>query len=159
MSSFYRILEFKMYGSFSKLNNVILKFNFPLLFNQLGNIFRYCPAVGAIRRIALPILIFKEGQSCSRECLYCDSSQDIQWNIVGISLRLRLYSIVKPFSCHNKVTQFLAKNAKHPKSHSIPNGPSIMSVTSHYHLIKTYNIISGLFIFFIFSLILLLVRL
>ena len=45
------------------LNNVILKFNFQALLNQLGHIFPYCPAVGPIRRIALPILISQEGQS------------------------------------------------------------------------------------------------
>ena len=33
------------------LNIIILKFYPPVLLNQLGNIFLYCPAVGAIRRI------------------------------------------------------------------------------------------------------------
>ena len=33
------------------LNIIILKFKSPVLLNLLGNIFRYCPAVGAVQRI------------------------------------------------------------------------------------------------------------
>ena len=65
------------------LNIIILKFNSPVLLNLMGNIFPYCPAVGAIRRIKSSNIDLQEGQcwSCYWECLYCDSSQDIQWNI------------------------------------------------------------------------------
>ena len=61
------------------LNIIILKFNPPVLLNLLCNIFPYCPAVGAIRRINSS----KEGKcwSCHWECLYCDLSRDIWWNI------------------------------------------------------------------------------
>ena len=93
------------------LNIIILKFNSPVLLNLLGNIFPYCPAVGAIRRVNSCNIDLQEGQCwiCNWECLYCDSSRDIQWNIawalgksVGLSLGLRLYFIVYPSSCHNK---------------------------------------------------------
>ena len=72
----------------------------------LGYIFPYCPAVGAIRRINSSNIDLQEAQcwSCNWECLYCDSSQDIRWNITWAlrkSLGLRLYFIVYPSSCHN----------------------------------------------------------
>ena len=46
------------------LNIIIMKFNSPILLNLLDNIFPYCPALGAIRRI-----------NFSNIDLYCDSSQ------------------------------------------------------------------------------------
>ena len=75
------------------LNFIILKFNFPVLLNILGNIFPYCPVVGAIGRINSSNIDLKEGHcwSCNWECLYFDLSLDIQWNIawaLGKYLRL-----------------------------------------------------------------------
>ena len=80
-------------GHSQLLSIILLKFNSPVLLNLLGNIFPYCPAVGAIRRINSSNIDLQEGQcwSCNWECLYCDSSRDIRWNIawaLGKSLGL-----------------------------------------------------------------------
>ena len=65
------------------LNIEILKSNSPVLLNLLVNIFSYCPAVRVIRRTNSSNIDLQEGQfwSCNRECLYCDLSRDIWWNI------------------------------------------------------------------------------
>ena len=48
-----KLKHFPITSSFqaSILNIIILKFYTPVLLNLLGNIFPYCPAVEAIRRI------------------------------------------------------------------------------------------------------------
>ena len=114
------------------LNIIILKFNPPVLLNLLGYILPYCPAVKAIRRINSSSNLFiyqaslvnkqvalPEGQCwiCNWECLYCDSSQEIRWNIAPdlkkslglcprISLWHGLYFIVYPSSRHNTDTVY-----------------------------------------------------
>ena len=47
------------------LNIIILKFNSPVLLNLLGNIFPYCPAVGAIWRIKFSNIDLQEGHCYS----------------------------------------------------------------------------------------------
>ena len=97
------------------LKVIILKFNSPALLNLLGNIFPYCPAVGAIRRINSSNIDLQEGQcrSCNWECLYSDLSWDIRWNIAWDlvkSLGLcpwdfpraqAIFHRIYPSSCHN----------------------------------------------------------
>ena len=89
------------------LNIIILKLNSSVLLNLLGNIFPYCPAVRAKRRINSSNICLQEGQcwSCNWECLNCDSSRDIRWNIawaLGKSLGLRPWDlIIYPSSRHN----------------------------------------------------------
>ena len=70
------------------------------MLNQLVNNFLYCLAVGAIWRINPSNVDLQEVQcwSCNRECLYCDWSRDIQWNIAWA---LRLYFIIYPHSRHD----------------------------------------------------------
>ena len=65
------------------LNIIILKFNSPVMLNLMGNIFPYCPAVGAIWRINSSNIDLPGNQCwiCHWECLYCDLSREIQWNI------------------------------------------------------------------------------
>ena len=100
------------------LNITILKFSNPVLLKQLDNVFPYCPAVGGIGRVNFSNIDIEQGQcwSCNWECLYCDSSRDVQWNIawaLGKSLelrpwdflRLRSYFIVYPSSHHNTGTR------------------------------------------------------
>ena len=92
------------------LNITILKFNSPVLLKILGNIYRTAQLSKQYGESTLPVLIPKEGQCwiCNWECLYCDLSQEIRWNIAWalgkslvISLGLRLYFIVYPSSRHN----------------------------------------------------------
>ena len=75
------------------INVAILLPTCIVLLNLLGNIFLYCPTVEAIWRSTHPVLISREGRYwiCNWECLYCDSSQEIQWIIawdLGKSLGL-----------------------------------------------------------------------
>ena len=93
------------------LSITLLKFNSSVLLNLQGNISPYCLAVEAISygESTLPIMNSQEGQcwSCNWECVYCDSSQETQWNIawaLGISFWLMLYFIVYPSSRHNTYT-------------------------------------------------------
>ena len=45
------------------LNIIVLKLNSPVLLNLLGNIFLYCPAVGAIQRNTYFNIDLLEGES------------------------------------------------------------------------------------------------
>ena len=88
-----------------------MKLNSPVLLNwHLAILSCIAKLLEQYRESTLPISISQEGQGwiCSWECLYCDLSRKIRWNIawaLGKSLRiflgLRLYFIVYPFSRHN----------------------------------------------------------
>ena len=83
ISNYSRYVMVYKTGQHSQLlNNVILKFNSLILLHLLGNIFPYCPAVGAIRRInsSNTNLPGRSMLDFNWECLYCDSSQKIPWN-------------------------------------------------------------------------------
>ena len=71
------------YWAFSIDFIIILKFNFPVLLNLLGNISCIAQQSEQYGESILPILISQVGQYwiCNWECLYSDSSQEKQWNI------------------------------------------------------------------------------
>ena len=77
--------RFSVIGHSQLLNIVILKFNSPVLLNQLGNIFPYCPVDIAIQRInsssidlagrKISVLWLKSGYTMK----YSLSPQEIPW--------------------------------------------------------------------------------
>ena len=73
----------EIYRALSITNHYNIEILLSSIAQYTGQYFPYWPVVGAIRRFNSSNTDLQEGQCWSNnwECLYCDSSLDIQWNI------------------------------------------------------------------------------
>ena len=106
-----------------------MKFTSPLLLNLLGNIFPYCPAVEAIRRINSSSIDLPGRQMLDLQLRMSSlwlKSGNFWGFVLGISLGLRLYFIVYPSSRHNTNTGYNDNKTKYSIQSGVDNLPDSM---------------------------------